>query len=212
MKVFYHAISILSQRLSATAFSDTITISHASRSADSIISLTGDRFRGKLLPLSIVPYAVSLAMSVAYRELRSTESPEEQRHAMNRLHQACTILEELSQTLSTAEPMIRVAKQFRRKLYQDCTTAELSSLNASERISIHAAVSRELNGSDMLDSGSPKAHNPLTPIENDSELLFSLFQVDKEFNWNPFDSTFWSNMDLSLPTTKDNMFQFDIDN
>jgi hypothetical protein len=149
-------------------------------SADAIIALTRDQSKD-LLPLSIVPNAVSTAMSIAYRQLRTATIPTDQRLAARRLQDTCDILERLGSNLSYSESMVKVAKRF------------LSHI----RLTSPELIEREPQIGEL-----PAAIGPDSE-QNPEDFQLDFLEFDSEISWDTFDSTFWSNMDPSLPTNFD---------
>ncbi|KAJ2892327.1 hypothetical protein MKZ38_009998 [Zalerion maritima] len=81
IEVFYNAVIILSCRLPSPgrdgrgAVPIPAASCRRSLAAERITFVVAKEFKGRLSPLPIVPYSVSLALSVAYRKMRYTKVP-----------------------------------------------------------------------------------------------------------------------------------------
>jgi len=76
-----------------------------------VTSIIGEDFHGKLSLLPIVPYAVSLALRVFYRELRFTKVPLFRARARRQMMTACGISRELGDIFHVATVMADLAQQ-----------------------------------------------------------------------------------------------------
>lgn len=113
IEVLYHAVAILSCRpLTNKTTAPQFFSSGRTRqlwSAERVTALVGREFEGQLILLPFVPYAVSLSMSVNYRELRRSKVPAYRAKARNDLEINCALLERLGETFWSAKAMADTA-------------------------------------------------------------------------------------------------------
>ncbi|KAI0020059.1 hypothetical protein F4780DRAFT_386449 [Xylariomycetidae sp. FL0641] len=112
LELFYLSIAILRSRPWKSG--GEIDRSPASNAqtfcAMSIISIATEEFRHSISFWAIVPYAVSLATSVAYQTLRNSSIPYRRKQAYTMFHTSCDILDELSRAFVSARTMAQLAK------------------------------------------------------------------------------------------------------
>lgn len=111
LRLFYHAVAILSHRSSASP--DTASASYARRmaSADAVVALFRAPNKALFPPLPIVPYAVALALTSYFSILRADpDSPHTAAHKTSFLC-ACSILEELDTYWFFAGAMAAMGRQ-----------------------------------------------------------------------------------------------------
>ena len=77
--------------------------------ATSIVSIASEEFKSSITFWATVPYAVSLATSVAYKSLRNSSIPYKRKRAYALFHSSCDILDELSKGFLSARVMARLA-------------------------------------------------------------------------------------------------------
>ncbi|KAI4861359.1 hypothetical protein F4820DRAFT_434138 [Hypoxylon rubiginosum] len=79
LEIFYHSVAILSSQSPSenrsTALPAPATNSRRSLAADRITSIVGQEYLGQLSYLPIIPYGVSLSLSVSYRKMRHSNVP-----------------------------------------------------------------------------------------------------------------------------------------
>ena len=99
METLYHAVAILSCRSETLQelprSSPTYILQNLSGTR--VTEIVGQDFHGQLSLLPIVPYAVSLALRVAYRELRFSKVPMLHDRARKQFVANCAILRELGE-------------------------------------------------------------------------------------------------------------------
>ncbi|KAM0330670.1 hypothetical protein ACHAQA_003622 [Verticillium albo-atrum] len=112
LELFHLAVVILQSRprkieeSSERAPSSTLQ----SFSATSIVSIASEEFRASMTFWAVVPYAVSMATSIAYQNLRNSSIPYKRKRAYNIFHSSCDILDELSRAFLSARTMAKLAK------------------------------------------------------------------------------------------------------
>ncbi|KAH6880644.1 hypothetical protein B0T10DRAFT_463716 [Thelonectria olida] len=77
--------------------------------ATKIVSLASDEFKSSTTFWAPLPYAVSLATSVAYQSLRNSTIAYTRKRAYPIFHRGCEILDELSKAFRSARMMARLA-------------------------------------------------------------------------------------------------------
>jgi hypothetical protein len=93
----YHAVAILSCRSRSFEEPQRSSTSYIrqSLSAAQITSIVDQEFRDQLSLFPFVPYAVSLSLSVAYREMRHSKIPIYRARARFKLQNICDVLQRL---------------------------------------------------------------------------------------------------------------------
>jgi hypothetical protein len=118
LETFYHAVAILSCRgesrdLAARSSSAQV---RQSLSAARITSIAGQEFHDQLSMIPIVPYAVSLSLSVAYQNLRHTKVPMYQERARGQIQANCDLLRELGNIFWSASLMADMGEEIVREM------------------------------------------------------------------------------------------------
>lgn len=116
LELFYHTIAILACRSrpsSASTKPSTSTPSYTRQalSALRIQTIISKECPQNLPPLPIVPYAVSLALSVAYRQLRHSRLITHRNRAKSDLSSCCDLLESMSSRWWSASAMARLGRK-----------------------------------------------------------------------------------------------------
>ena len=112
IETLYHAIAILSCRTkfpSEPQFSSTSYLQQ-NYSAIEITSIAKNELRNHLSLFPFVPYAVSLSLSVAYREMRHTKIAMYRARARSAMIRICEILQEIGEVSWSAEMMAEMGK------------------------------------------------------------------------------------------------------
>lgn len=84
--------------------------------ATSIVSIATEEFKTSLAFWPVLPYAVSLATSVAYKSLRDSSIPYRRKRAYLLFHSSCDILDGLSEVFPSARAMARLAQDTLREM------------------------------------------------------------------------------------------------
>ncbi|XDG05575.1 hypothetical protein ABKA04_005190 [Annulohypoxylon sp. FPYF3050] len=115
LEIFYHSVAILSSQSPSenrsTALPAPATNSRRSLAADRITSIVGDEFVGQLSYLPIIPYGVSLSLSVSYRKMRHSNVPMFRNRGKQAFVANTTLLKSLDDTFWTAKAMVAMAEQ-----------------------------------------------------------------------------------------------------
>ncbi|KAJ9635446.1 hypothetical protein H2199_008449 [Coniosporium tulheliwenetii] len=118
IETLYHAVAILSCRSQSLQEPSRSSASYVrqSLSAAKVTSIVGEEFHGQLSLLPIVPYAVSLSLRVAYRDLRLSKTPMFRTRARKLLLANCSVLRELGDMFWSAVVMADLAEQTIREM------------------------------------------------------------------------------------------------
>ncbi|KAF2145133.1 uncharacterized protein K452DRAFT_356443 [Aplosporella prunicola CBS 121167] len=113
LELFYHAVSMLSHK--SRSITDPVARSTPSAvrqtlSAYRVISILSHEFPTDLPPVPIVPYALALAMSVAYRQFRRSKLQGHKLRAKHDLKTCCALLGRLRATWWCAGCMADLGK------------------------------------------------------------------------------------------------------
>ncbi|KAI1089285.1 hypothetical protein F5B19DRAFT_383318 [Rostrohypoxylon terebratum] len=115
LEIFYHSVAILSSQSPSenrsTALPAPATNSRRSLAADRITSIVGDEFVGQLSYLPIIPYGVSLSLSVSYRKMRHSNVPMFRNRGKQAFVANTSLLKSLDDTFWTAKAMVAMAEQ-----------------------------------------------------------------------------------------------------
>lgn len=100
LELFYHAVAMCSHKSRSITdpVRSTPSFVRQSLSAVRVISILSHEFPDDLPPLPIVPYALSLAMSVAYRQYRRSKLQGHKNRAKEDLKTCCNLLNRLRAT------------------------------------------------------------------------------------------------------------------
>lgn len=114
LEIFYNVVAILACRAG-----DATTLSYQRRATaaariQEIVTARGTDLH--VPPLPLVPYAVSLSLTVAYRLLRDSKSAAEMRSAQADLSCRCEVLEKLSFRWSSAAAMAKLGRKALKSL------------------------------------------------------------------------------------------------
>lgn len=103
----YYAVAILSCRSRSFEEPQRSSTSYIrqSLSAAQIISIVDQEFRDQLSFFPFVPYAISLSLSVAYREMRHSKIPMYRARARLKLQNICNILQRLGEIFWSASTL-----------------------------------------------------------------------------------------------------------
>ncbi|KAJ4982960.1 hypothetical protein SVAN01_11560 [Stagonosporopsis vannaccii] len=127
IEVFYHAVAILSCHPISDGSDHQVSSSRRTRqfwSAERATALVGHEFHDQLVPLPFIPYAVSLSLSVSYRELRRNRIPTHRARARNGMEVNCRILKELGRISGSAATMARTGSMTLKELDRVCTSVK----------------------------------------------------------------------------------------
>ncbi|KAJ0162142.1 hypothetical protein CTA2_5050 [Colletotrichum tanaceti] len=125
IELLYHGVAILSCRIPiGSTRSDHLSLANTRQSLSAVQITTIVADFGSALPhMTFVPYAVSLSLRVAYRELRSSKVPMLTARSRRQLQSTCRILRELGGMSRSALVMADLAEQVIQEIDQVCSNA-----------------------------------------------------------------------------------------
>lgn len=154
--MLYHSVAMLSCRTKSLQKPPQSSISYLrqSLSATKATSIVSEDFHGQLCNLPIVPYAISLSLRVAYRELRLSRAPMLRMRARKQLLVNSTILRELGDIFWSATALANLAEQTVQEMDKVCS----SLVHTTQQQ--HAAVAAK----STTDSTNP--HGVMSPADS----------------------------------------------
>ncbi|EXJ73418.1 uncharacterized protein A1O5_03178 [Cladophialophora psammophila CBS 110553] len=209
IEVLYHAVAILSFRPRPGdngAFGPTAPRTRQILSAERATAMVGHEFRDQLVLLPFVPYAVSLSLSVNYRELRRSKIPMYRSRARNALEMNCRILETLGEIFWSAAVMADMGNVTLKELDRVYANVAGTELRKSQRHGNFTAKqgnnpysgSRPTYG--VLDANSTVFQDPGFSYFSEMPELDPFEMFDPEFDLDVIDACLEGNLDLSFPT------------
>ncbi|RMZ88893.1 hypothetical protein DV736_g3878, partial [Chaetothyriales sp. CBS 134916] len=211
IEILYHAVAILSYRY-PTAESDhpdfRFSRTRQSLSADRLTALAARDCLDQIVPFPFVPYTFSLAMTVSYREMRTSKIPLCRTRAQAAFETNCRLLKHLATFFWSAAVMAeigeltlkelgrahsRVADEYRRRqsaaqLGHPKGVAAAADTSTSETIELSQQDPLPIQDSNPFDFGDFGA-SPSDP--------FTLFNPN--FDLSAMDAYFEANLHLNAP-------------
>ncbi|KAK2593645.1 hypothetical protein QQS21_008649 [Conoideocrella luteorostrata] len=228
IETFYHAVIILSCRLPRPGTAPAAS-TLPPPSANARRSLAAERIacavpRDHLSPVPLVPYAVSLALSVEYRKMRHSRLPMFRARAMSSFKRNYEMLRKYSDHFWSANVVAGLGERVLREMERaatSLTTREASPFPADARSrSTSAGVQAanvHLQQNDML-TANPAAIT--SSIGMDNTVDFSLIDaisgqdvfghIDPSFNLDAVEDALEANLDIGLPLNWGDWGQFDV--
>ncbi|KAI1073579.1 hypothetical protein F5B20DRAFT_587117 [Whalleya microplaca] len=187
LEIFYHSVAILSSQSPADGTSTSLPVpatnSRRSLAADRITSIVGNEFLGQLSYMPIIPYGVSLSLSVSYRKMRHSNVPMFRSRGKQAFRANASLLKSLDDTFWTVKTMVAMAEQVLQEM--DKAVASLAQENGLAEISKKAELaSRGDQGPAALGTGDVTAD---TVIQGTSEwnILENVPDLDVFGNFDP---------------------------
>jgi hypothetical protein len=211
IETLYHAVAILSCRFKNWEDLQRSSTSYLRQSLSSLrVTATICReSRDQLVLFPFVPYAVSLSLSIAYREMRYNKVSMYRARARAQFQKSCDALEELGEVFWSASTMAEMGKATLREMDR-----VFSTVAASEQQRVYQGIQKSTNY-ETLNADDSSCQTPHTEIQGTqygqfqdfdpslfdavSDLdLFGMF--DPSFDLNGIDACLEGNLDLSFPT------------
>lgn len=216
LELFYLPAVILQDRSSENQSSSELQGFYATR----IMAIASGEGISSLIYWPILPYAVTVAASVAYRSLRRSATAYSRRRAFTLFQDTCKILDDLGKTFLSARAMARLARdtmqgaaRIRRDSIKPSNPAHSSAAEAvadegtqdsrdASQMSQSGQVSRPplpplgaapAVSADLYDQFGMGSFNEYT---GDAEIFGNL---DPSFDLGRADAFFSANLDLSIP-------------
>ncbi|KAH9905582.1 hypothetical protein F4778DRAFT_668673 [Xylariomycetidae sp. FL2044] len=166
LEIFYHSVAILSSQSPADGASSALptpaTNSRRSLAADRITSIVGNEFAGQLAYLPIIPFGVSLSLSVSYRKMRHSNIAMFRNRGKQAFCINTELLKSLDDTFWTAKTMVAMAEQVLQEMDKavaslahetgiDCSkTPALGSIRGDKRTTTNGEVASAATDQDHL--------------------------------------------------------------
>ncbi|QSZ32955.1 hypothetical protein DSL72_002538 [Monilinia vaccinii-corymbosi] len=166
IEIFYHSISIISHRSHIWAKPNRSSASYLRQSLSTIIlsSTTPYELQDQLVLFPFIPYAISLSLSIAYREMRHNKLPIHRLRARAHFQASCRLLEGLEGKYWTAANAANMGKKMIKEI--DRVFSTVSSENRTSASQQDAVPNTDHNlTADKQNHSMPSAENQLiTPI------------------------------------------------
>ncbi|KAK1585651.1 fungal-specific transcription factor domain-containing protein [Colletotrichum navitas] len=156
IELLYHGIAILSCRIPVgSTRSEHLSLAYTRQSLSAIkITAIVEQFANSLSHMTFVPYAVSLSLRVAYRELRSSKVPMLTARSRRQFQSTCKVLKELGGMFRSALVMVDLAEQVIQEIDQVCSNA-LNEQNVNDSAGTPTATRQ----GDTTAAGGPEMAN-----------------------------------------------------
>ena len=180
LHLYYLLVAVLSHRSRGVKYMPRATSSYVRQSLASIElhRLMSSRWFKSLHPLPILPYAISLALSVSYQHLRQAQLMHQQEDAREDFATCCEVLQKLRRTWSAADVIATIA----RKVLEELNKAtDLSSFRVNRfsggPSSPGICTASLTKPHTIIDTrseagtaeGSVNGHNPAGSVNNDAQ-------------------------------------------
>ncbi|KAI0450999.1 hypothetical protein F5B21DRAFT_397751 [Xylaria acuta] len=131
LEIFYHSVAILSAQSPADLTSSTMpnpaTNSRRSLAADRITSIISEEFAGQLSYMPLIPYGVSLSLSVSYRKMRHSKVPMFRNRGKQAFRKNILLLKSMDDMFWKSKTMVAMAEQVLNEM--DKAVASLAQEN-----------------------------------------------------------------------------------
>lgn len=184
LEMFYLAVVILQSRPRDGASTNRKPSSEIQFfCAASIVSIASDEFRNSVTFWPPLPYAVSMATSVAYKSLRNSALPNNRKRAYGLFHSSCEVLDELSKAFQSAKAVARLATDTLQEVERvavERSCRNQRSHDTSERTSrTRSATARSRRDGEVADQQPASRHlsqgeAPALTLNDSDENLLSL--------------------------------------
>lgn len=206
VEVFYHAVAILSCRFpgegAKSALPSRANNSRRSLSADRITELVRDELGDRLSYMPIIPYAVSLSLSVMYRKMRYSQIPMFRERGLRAFDANTKLLKKLSENFWCAKTMGGMAEQVLQEMGKaavskahDSSSKESSVLEATNLQTAH-----QLHTFSTAPREPPLSrlglHDNSMPIVDAAPEIDVWGHLDPNFNMVAIDAALQSNLDF----------------
>lgn len=195
---------ILQDRSSENQSSSELQQFYATR----IVATASGESISSLIYWPVLPYAVTVAASVAYRSLRRSTTPYSRRRAFTLFQDTCKILDDLGKTFLPARAMARLARdtmqgvgraaeRIRRDSIKNTNIAEDSAAAAAAEAPVDESTQEPRDPSQTQSAQDSRPPQPLGAAPAGSPALYDHFGTDS-FNGHTGDAEIFSNFDPSF--------------
>jgi len=136
IETLYHAVAILSCRSKTWADPERSSLSYIRQSlSTSILSSTVIRdLRDQITLFPFVPYAISLSMSIIYREMRHSKLPFHRVRSRTQFQTLCDALSELSGIFWSASTTSDMGKKLLKEMDRVASTVSAAEARKSQQV------------------------------------------------------------------------------
>jgi hypothetical protein len=136
LHLFYLLLAVLSHRSRSVKSAPRASASYVRQSlcAIEIVRVLGSYLLSTLHPLPILPYAISLSLSVSYQHLRQSRLHHQQEDARDEFRQASEIIQKIRRVWSSADTIAAISKTVCKRL-ENATDLSTFSIGHDARIS-----------------------------------------------------------------------------
>jgi hypothetical protein len=167
-----------------------------------VTELIRDEFPKRISYMPIVPYAVSLSLSVMYRKMRYSQIPMFRQRGRRAFIANTALLKELGETFWCAKTMAVMAEQVTQEM--DKAAAFIVQESGSGENSVREGSDPQPDFPSQPLGGIPRGFplNPMTPSMNDMSMVDALpdidlwTHIDPNFNINAVDAAIQGNLDF----------------
>ncbi|ORY68210.1 uncharacterized protein BCR38DRAFT_334546 [Pseudomassariella vexata] len=214
IEILYHSVSILSCRYppggspGSTVLPPRGTNSRRSLSADRVTDIIQEEFPGQISYMPLIPYAVSLSLSVSYRKMRYSSVPMFRLRGRRAFAANTALLKKLGDTFFTAKTMATMAEQ----VLQEMDKAVVSITQETSTVD-NSTPEKEKPQSEAQPSTEPMNMNPAArsfranPLVHDNgmngtSIFFAAPELDvfghfdPSFNLGAVDAALEANLDF----------------
>lgn len=168
-----------------------------------IVSIASEENKSAVTFWPVMPYAVAMATSIAYKSLRNSMIPSNRKRAYALFHSSCEVLDELSKAFLSARVVAHLATETvqeverlaerRRNQQADGSTAHHESARQPQT----TASSSEAPPASHILPAPPDLISPMHNFEGEAG-IFTDF--DPSFDLGRLDALFAANLDPTMPT------------
>ncbi|KAB8290811.1 hypothetical protein EYC80_008448 [Monilinia laxa] len=168
IEIFYHSISIISHRSHIWAIPNRSSASYLRQSlSTSILSFTTPHeLQDQLILFPFVPYAISLSLSIAYREMRHNKLPVHRMRARAHFQASCRLLEGLEDKYWTAANAANMGKKMLREIDRVFSTVSSENRTTASEQDTVPNTDHNLAASDQNQSIASTESQIITPNSN----------------------------------------------
>jgi hypothetical protein len=182
--------------------------------ATHIVSIATEEFKSSVTFWPIMPYAIAMATSVAYKTLRNSMIPSNRKRAYALFHSSCEVLDELSKAFLSAKTVARLATETVQEVERLAGRRRIQAVEAStvRRGSTHSNSQAE-NTQQSSATSSRAANTEIPPtsptLPLSKELVSPSYHFDGDagiftdfdpnFDLGRLDAVFSANLDPTMP-------------
>jgi hypothetical protein len=169
----------------------SISYLRQSLSATKATSIVSEDFHGQLCNLPIVPYAISLSLRVAYRELRLSRAPMLRLRARKHLLVNSAILRELGDIFWSATALANLAEQTVQEMDKVCSALAHTTTQQQQSGTIEKSIT-DSNPQDVRSpvDGSQPGERTDDPVTSQSQQ----YPMSHELNFDEIDFAIFDNI------------------